>query len=151
MFIKRYLLFVSLIFITLFIAACGGTNASSVSQATSEDIFSLPKNSEGYIDISVEQLAPVMANKDFTLVNVHIPYAGDLPQTDVSVPFNEIEANLSQLPSDKDARIVVYCRSGNMSAQASQELVNLGYTNVVDVNGGMVAWQAAGNELITKQ
>ncbi len=151
MFIKRYLLFVSLIFITLFTAACGGTNASSVSQSTSEDIFSLPKNSEGYIDISVEQLAPVMANKDFTLVNVHIPYAGDLPQTDVSVPFDEIEANLSQLPSDKDARIVVYCRSGNMSAQASQELVNLGYTNVVDVNGGMVAWQAAGNELITKQ
>ncbi len=151
MFIKRYLLFVSLIFITLFTAACGGTNASSVSQSTSEDIFSLPKNSEGYIDISVEQLAPVMANKDFTLVNVHIPYAGDLPQTDVSVPFDQIEANLSQLPSDKDARIVVYCRSGNMSAQASQELVNLGYTNVVDVNGGMVAWQAAGNELITKQ
>ncbi len=150
MFIKRYLLFVSLIFITLFVAACGGTNASSVSQATSEDIFSLPKNSEGYIDITVEQLAPVMAIKDFTLVNVHIPYAGDLPQTDVSVPFNEIETNLSQLPSDKDARIVVYCRSGNMSAQASQELVNLGYTNVVDVNGGMVAWQAAGNELITK-
>ena len=151
MFIKRYLLFVSLIFIALFIAACGGTNAPIVSQSTSEDIFSLPKNAKGYIDISVDQLAPAMTNKDFTLVNVHIPYAGDLPQTDVSIPFNEIEANLNQLPSDKDARIVVYCRSGNMSAQASQTLVNLGYANVVDVNGGMVAWQAAGNELITKQ
>ncbi len=150
MFIKRYLLFVSLIFITLFIAACGGSNASSVSQANPIDIFSLPKNAKGYIDISVDQLAPVIANKDFTLVNVHIPYAGDLPQTDVSIPFNEIEANLNQLPTDKDARIVIYCRSGNMSAQSSEALVNLGYTNVVDVNGGMVAWQATGNELITR-
>lgn len=150
MFIKRYLFGVSLLFIALFIAACGGTNAPSASQSTTEDIFSLPRNAKGYIDISVDQLASVMANKDFTLVNVHIPYAGDLPQTDASIPFNEIEANLSQLPTDKDARIVVYCRSGNMSAQASQTLVNLGYTHVVDVNGGMVAWQAAGNELITR-
>jgi len=151
MFIKRFLLFVSLTLIVLFIAACGGTNALSVSQSTSEDIFSLPRNVKGYIDISVDQLAPAMANKDFTLVNVHIPYAGELPQTDAFIPFNEIEANLSQLPSNKDARIVVYCRSGNMSTQASETLLNLGYTNVVDVNGGMVAWQAAGNELITKQ
>jgi len=151
MFIKRYLLSVVLIFIALLIAGCGGSNASIVSQSTSEDIFSLPRNDKGYIDISVDQLTPAMANKDFTLVNVHIPYAGELPQTDASIPFNEIEANLGQLPINKDARIVVYCRSGNMSAQASETLVNLGYTNVVDVNGGMVAWQVAGNELITKQ
>jgi rhodanese-related sulfurtransferase len=92
----------------------------------------------------------VLANKDFTMINVHIPYEGELPQTDAFIPYNEIEANLSQLPADKNARIVLYCRSGRMSTEAAPILVNLGYTNVVEVDGGMQAWQAAGGELIEK-
>jgi len=37
-----------------------------------------------------------------------------------------------------------------MSTQAAQTLVGLGYTNVVEVDGGMVAWQSAGNQLVDK-
>lgn len=37
-----------------------------------------------------------------------------------------------------------------MSTEAAQTLVNLGYTNVLEVDGDMQAWEAAGNELITK-
>ncbi len=119
-------------------------------EAALASIFTLPKNNAGYIDISASQLQEAMTDKNFTLVNVHIPYAGEIPQTDAFVPFNEIEANLNQLPADKNAPIAVYCRSGSMSAQASKTLVNLGYTNIVDVNGGMNAWQSAGNKLLSK-
>jgi len=150
MFLRRLTFLLLLTLTMLFMVGCGATNAPGESQSAPADIFSLPKNADGYIDITVDQLEPALANKDFTMINVHIPYEGELPQTDAFIPYNEIEANLSQLPADKNARIVLYCRSGRMSTDAAQILINLGYTNVVEMDGGMQTWEAAGNELITK-
>ena len=104
----------------------------------------------GVHNISVEQLKKMMKNKDFTLVNVHIPYAGEIPDTDVFIPFNEIEKEKNKLPADKNSKIVLYCRSGNMSAIASKTLVDMGYTSVYDVTGGMRAWKSTGYQLLDK-
>jgi rhodanese-related sulfurtransferase len=148
--IKRFIWLALLVLTTLLGAACGPANTPAASQSAPADIFSLPKNAQGYVDISVDQLKSALAHKDFTMVNMHIPYEGELPQTDAFIPYDQIEANLSQLPADKNARILLYCRSGRMSTEAAENLVKRGYTNIVEVDGGMQAWQAAGNELITK-
>ncbi len=103
-----------------------------------------------YTDINIPAFHEMLKSEDFTLVNVHIPYEGDIDWTDVSIPYNEIERYLSSLPADKDAKIVLYCRSGRMSTIAAEELVRLGYTNIWQVVGGMVAWQNAGLPLIEK-
>lgn len=87
------------------------------------------------------------AEPSVTIVNVHVPYAGHLEGTDAFVPFDEI-SEWVDLPDDRDAPIALYCRSGNMSAQSTAALVDLGYTNIVDLDGGMNAWVAAGNELL---
>lgn len=133
-----------LILLALWVVACGPDASTPEADTTAAEF---PKNADGYADISVQQLNAMLENKDFTLVNVHVPYEGEIPQTDLFIPFNEIAGYQEQLP-DKDAPIVLYCRSGNMSTTAAQELVALGYSNVLEVDGGFNAWKAAGYTLL---
>jgi len=136
--------------LVLILAACGGTNSSVPAAAsTNQGLPNLSMNTAGYMDLSVEQLAQSMTGKNFTLVNVHVPDQGDLPNTDLSIPFDQITGNLDKLPA-KDAPIVLYCRSGSMSAQAATVLVAAGYTNIYELDGGFNAWQAAGHDLLNK-
>jgi rhodanese-related sulfurtransferase len=96
-----------------------------------------------YTDVSVAELQTMLAHKDFTFVNVHIPFEGNIAKTDLSIPYDQIEQNLDKLPADKNAKIVLYCRSDRMSNIAAKNLVGLGYTNVWNLDGGMLAWEQA--------
>jgi len=109
----------------------------------------LPRNAAGFIDLSVEQLAKSMAGKNFVLVNVHVPHQADLPNTDLSIPFDQITARLDKLPG-KNSPIVLYCRSGSMSTQAAKALAAAGYTKIYEMNGGFNAWKAAGHALLNE-
>ena len=150
--------FVTLLFVLVVAAACGN-QAPAQSQPAQEPAQAeapaagLPDwspNPDGYTDITVEQLAAALQTKDFTLVNVHIPYQGELPDTDTFVPFDQILANLDKLPG-KDEPVVLYCRSGSMSTVAAKALAEAGYTNVYELDGGFNAWKAAGYDLLMKQ
>ena len=104
-----------------------------------------------YAELTAKDLEKILGAKDFLFVNVHIPYEGEIKGTDLHVPYNEVEKNLNKFSADKKSKIVVYCRSGSMSAIASRNLARLGYTNVFDVKGGMIAWQKAGFPLGNRQ
>lgn len=99
-----------------------------------------------YTNLTAAALNAMLKEKDFVFINVHIPFEGNIASTDLSIPYNEITApeNLVQLPADKNAKIVLYCRSGRMSTIAAESLVKLGYTNVWNLKGGMVEWERAG-------
>jgi rhodanese-related sulfurtransferase len=137
---KNWLALGALAILALTVVACGAGSPGSEPIA---------KNADGYADISVQQLAGMLEDKDLTLVNVHIPYEGEIPQTDLFIAFDEIAALVDQLP-DKDAPIVLYCRSGSMSTSAAKELAELGYSNVMEVDGGFNAWKAAGYDLLNR-
>lgn len=100
-----------------------------------------------YKNISTHELNTMLKNKDFVFINVHIPFAGNIAGTDLSIPYDQIKENLSQMPSDKNAKIVLYCRSGRMSELAADKLVSLGYNNIWHLTGGMVEWEQAGYDI----
>ncbi len=138
--------------LALVVAGCGSNEVTpSAGSSLEEQTQTVPVgDAGGYTDVSVEGLALMMEDKSFPLVNVHIPYEGEIEGTDLFIPYNEIEQNVDQLPEDKDARIVLYCRSGSMSAQAARTLVELGYTDVWNVDGGMIAWENSGRSLLNR-
>ena len=90
--------------------------------------------------------ARAKGQQHFTLINVHTPYEGRIAGTDLLLPYDTIGQNRA-LPTDKKAALILYCRSGNMSADAHATLNRLGYTNVRELQGGFDAWKSAGYPL----
>ncbi len=106
-----------------------------------------PIDERGYESISVDQFVEMMDHKDFILINVHIPYEGEIPGTDLFIPFNAIDEHKNELPDDRAAKIVVYCMTGRMGDIAAEKLVSMGYTRVIHFQGGMKAWKETGKTL----
>lgn len=101
------------------------------------------KNDATYRQITMSEAVEIMENEsDYIILDVRRPdefAAGRIPNA-VNIPNESIGSDeITELP-DKDKLILVYCRSGNRSKQASQKLVKLGYTNVVEF-GGINDWE----------
>ena len=105
-------------------------------------------NGGHWTNITPDTLVGMIKAKDFTLLNVKTPYIGEIAGTDLYIPYTDLAARAEELPADKTARVVVYCRSGNESAIAAQTLLDLGYTNIANLDGGMNAWLASGRQII---
>ena len=58
----------------------------------------------------------------------------------VLLPLDRLQDGIAEITKDKDAKIFVYCRSGNRSAQAAGILTKMGYRNVYDL-GGIIDWK----------
>ena len=111
------------------------------------DNESQPAAQRAYANVSVGQFVDMMNHKDFILINTHIPYEGEIPGTNLLIPYNEIERNKSKLPKDKAARLVVYCKTGPMGDVAARKLAQMGYTHVIHFKDGMSGWEKAGRSL----
>lgn len=105
------------------------------------------KDEGGSVLVGVEEFAGLLDEPDVTVINVHVPYEGELPDTDAFVAYDDIVGDPA-LPDDPNAPIALYCRSGSMSAEASAALVEAGFTDITDLDGGMNAWRDAGRELV---
>ncbi len=99
--------------------------------------------------LSPAAFAQAVADPVRVTINVHVPDEGSIPGTDLSIPFDAIEPRADELPADRSTPLAVYCRSGRMSAIAVETLARLGYTSIVELDGGMIAWEADGRRLLS--
>ena len=103
-----------------------------------------------YRQISMDEAVTMMAQETgYIILDVRRPdefAAGHIPNA-INVPNETIGTDeIPELP-DKDQLIMVYCRSGRRSKEASEKLVKLGYTNIVEF-GGILDWKG---ETVTGQ
>jgi rhodanese-related sulfurtransferase len=95
-----------------------------------------------YHNIQGDELKSMLTKKDFFLLDVHIPEQEHIKGTDAFIDYTTIKDNKDKLPKNLDEKIVVYCRSGSMSRAASKDLIDLGYTNVLNLDGGIEIFNA---------
>ncbi len=129
-------LLIILLFATL-VAACGG-GASAPEGSSQVDLASLP------VDLTVQQVNEIRNNPDVALIDVREQWeydAGHIPDVKL-IPLGELPDRVNEIPKDKF--VVMTCRSGNRSNQATQFLRSKGFDNVHNMQGGIKAWQQAG-------
>jgi rhodanese-related sulfurtransferase len=67
----------------------------------------------------------------------HIPEA-------IHIPLGQLNARLTELKPYQSTKIITQCRSGRRSAQAQAALIAAGFSNVYNLEGGIIAWQQHG-------
>jgi rhodanese-related sulfurtransferase len=132
-----------LLLLALVLAACGGTDtAASVAEQSAESA-ALDLAPE----VDVHTVAQVKDRDDVYLLDVREQWEydeGHIPGVTL-LPLGEVSARLDEIPTDKE--VIVTCRSGNRSGQATDFLRQNGFDNVHNMQGGIVAWEQAGYEV----
>ena len=117
--IKRLLPFVLSL---MLLSSCGnaGSSSSGYRQISMDEAVKMMKDKKNYIILD--------ARRPDEFAEGHIPGAINVPNEEIGT------AEIAELP-DKSQLILVYCRSGRRSKEASEKLVKLGYTNIVEFGG----------------
>jgi len=121
-----------------------GQSAGSAGDGGSETSAGCEGVAPELIKISPSELSTMLEDKDFEFINVHVPYAGEIPDTDAHITYTDTAALESHLGQDLGAKAVLYCLTGPMSDIAGKALVELGYCHIYDMPAGMVGWEAEG-------
>ena len=135
---KRLLVLTTLLLSFALLVACGDDELSA---DTPVNLATLPKT------IDVRTAAAIKDRDEVVLIDVREQWEYDeahIPGVTL-IPMSEFESRVSELPQDKT--VVLTCRSGNRSGQAYDYLTNLGYDNVHNMRGGILAWESAGLEV----
>lgn len=120
--------------IATFLSGCSNTGESDKMNKNDTNTYTL---------ISASEAKEIMdSEEDIVILDVREKneYKEGHIENAVLLPLGDIEFDAEDVLTDKDQRILVYCRSGRRSQMASQELVELGYTNVYDF-GGVLDWE----------
>jgi len=131
------------IFIFLSVTACTQTE-NKQNNATEESNAQVEKTKAEVKEITVSEFQKLMQNDKAVVVDVREPMElaeiGFI-ENSINVPAYKLASLWKEkVNADKDAIILTYCLSGYRSGVAAEELIEMGYTNVYSLRGGIGAW-----------
>jgi phage shock protein E len=139
----------------LTLAACGGSSESTSSDTTPVPASALADAGEAsLLLVSPEEAAATIADapENLVVLDVRTPEEFDEGHIADAVMLDfyrdDFADELAKL--DPDVPYVLYCRSGNRSGQTLAIMDSLGFTEVTEVDGGVINWQTAGLPLVTE-
>lgn len=101
---------------------------------------------EGFYSIKNDKLNEEMVDKAPVIVDIRTAEEWNKDgyiEGAINIPLQEIFSSLDKLPANKEEKIVIYCASGHRGSVASMGLHLMGYTNVLNLAGGLNGWKAA--------
>ena len=130
---RQILLFAALAASLALLAGCTLSKTKKDTEDTAEKA--------AYHKISAEEAYEMMASQEGVVVDVRTreEYDGGHIENAVLVPNESIGSEMPEALPDKEATLLVYCRSGRRSKDAAQKLLKLGYQSVYDF-GGVIDW-----------
>ena len=144
-FMKKILCIISVL-LCILLSGCGDATSIGIiggADGPTSIIVSEKGEKEMYEQITAEEAKKIMDSGEEHIIldareqeefdEGHIPNA-------ILIPYTEIDTMAEGILTDKDAQILVYCRSGRRSKIAAESLAKLGYTNVKEF-GGIIDWQ----------
>lgn len=142
---KKILCIISAI-LCIFLTACGNDSSIGIiggADGPTSIIIAEKGEKAMYQQITAEEAKKIMDSDEEHIIldtREQDEYdAGHIPNA-LLIPYTEIEKKAEEILPDKDAQILVYCRSGRRSKIAAESLTKLGYTNIKEF-GGIVDWE----------
>jgi rhodanese-related sulfurtransferase len=143
-----------LILVLFFVVSVALSGCLSDKKSESNTITKINESENiNYTNVNVQQGQEMIDRGEVFILDVRTPeeYAsGHIKNSTLmavqDIPANELDKKLKELPKDK--KILVYCRSGRRSAAASTILVNNGFSQVYNMQGGITEWMNAGYETV---
>ena len=137
---KKYLFVIFVVGLLITISACTATPQTEVNPVDTApiDLENLPQS------IDVSTAAALTNNEDVVFIDVREQWEYDekhIPGITL-IPMSEVENRLDEIPTDKT--VILTCRSGNRSGKMHAFLEEQGFDNTVNMEGGIIAWEAAG-------
>ena len=119
------------------LALLSGCTLSKTKADTAEDMT----GKAAYQKISAEDAYEMMVSQEVVIVDVRTPeeYDGGHIPNAILVPNESIGDDMPEALPDKEATLLIYCRSGRRSKEASEKLLKLGYKSIYEF-GGIIDW-----------
>ena len=106
--------------------------------------------SDAITDVDVSAAQQIVDDGNAVILDVRTPEefaAGHLPGAiNINVESSDFATKVAGL--DESTETLVYCRTGNRSGVATDTMADLGFTDMSDLQGGIEAWAAAGEQVV---